>query len=236
MGVQKTLTTSLASPGATSIIDKCARVAAKLIQIAHSLQRSYIGRYLFKRNVANAVSNGSELKLVIGASGQHEKGWIGTEIEYLNLLKPQDWHAIFQPNQIDALMAEHVWEHLTLDDGLAAARQCYEFLKAGSYIRVAVPDGYCRDPEYMEWVRPGGSGVAADDHKVLYNHKTLTTIFKEAGFRIELLEYFDEHGVFHHTDWDPADGKIIRSRRYDERNANGELVYTSLIIDAKKIG
>ncbi len=175
-----------------------------------------------------------ELKLVIGADDQYDEGWIGTEIEYLNLLNPEDWEKIFRPNQIDALMAEHVWEHLTLEDGLIAARQCYEYLKPGGYIRVAVPDGFCRDPDYMEWVRPGGSGIAADDHKVLYNHKTLAAVFEKAGFKTSLLEYFDESGTFQHTDWDPASGKIIRSLRFDERNSNGAMVYTSLIIDAKK--
>jgi predicted SAM-dependent methyltransferase len=49
-----------------------------------------------------------------------------------------------------------------------------------------------------------------------------------------MLEHFDEQGVFHATEWDPLEGMIERSARFDDRNKNGTLAYTSIIIDAIK--
>jgi predicted SAM-dependent methyltransferase len=58
---------------------------------------------------------------------------------------------------------------------------------------------------------------------------------ERVGFTVELLEYWDEKGKFHYREWDPkAGGMISRSRRYSSANANGELKYTSLIVDAIK--
>ncbi|HEX4070229.1 MAG TPA: hypothetical protein VHX68_03640, partial [Planctomycetaceae bacterium] len=100
--------------------------------------------------------------------------------------------------------------------------------------RVAVPDGYHPDPTYIEWVRVGGSGAGADDHKVLYNCDSFRRLFESAGFDVQLLEHFDAAGAFHGVDWDPAAGTIHRSRRFDERNRDGRLNYTSIILDARK--
>lgn len=174
------------------------------------------------------------LRLVIGASGFYDTGWIDTDIEYLNLLNPKQWKTYFQRNSIDAILAEHVWEHLTIDEGLAAAKRCFEYLKPGGYLRVAVPDGFCPNDKYINYVKPGGTGVGSDDHKVLFNHLTFADIFMRAGFRIELLEYYDSKGEFHFVDWNPEDGKIGRSRRFDERNKDGVLNYTSITLDAYK--
>ena len=60
------------------------------------------------------------LKIVIGASGYYDEGWIDTDIEYLNLLNRSHWKRYFRVDSIDAILAEHVWEHLTLEQGLEA--------------------------------------------------------------------------------------------------------------------
>jgi predicted SAM-dependent methyltransferase len=174
------------------------------------------------------------LKIVIGASGVFQKGWIPTDIEQLNLLKLEDWHRYFRPDSIDAILAEHVWEHLKANEAYQAAQNCFIFLKPSGYIRLAVPDGYHPCLDYIKAVEPDGSGLGADDHKVLYNHQTFVHLFESAGFEVKLLEYFDETGKFHFEDWHDDDGLITRSSKYDERNIDGELNYTSLIIDAFK--
>ncbi len=173
-------------------------------------------------------------KIVVGASGVFENGWIPTDEHTLNLLKPERWKSFFKENSIASILAEHVWEHLTPAQGLIAATTCYRFLMNGGYARIAVPDGYHNKPSYIEHVKPGGTGAGADDHKLLYNYKTLSKTFTDAGFTVKLLEYFDENGSFHYTEWDPAQGMIHRSKRFDERNNEIELSYTSLIIDAVK--
>jgi len=181
-----------------------------------------------------AVSATPSPQIVVGSSGIFTEGWIPTEAEYLNLLKPTDWKRFFAPNSIAGILAEHVWEHLTSADGVTAAKICHQYLRPGGHLRLAVPDGFNPDPDYREQVRPGGSGAGAEDHKVLYTYETLGRLLADAGFDVDLLEYFDADGKFHFTDWNPAAGMVYRSRRFDERNRDGQLAYTSLIVDARK--
>lgn len=181
-----------------------------------------------------AAMQSSPVKLVVGASGVFEPGWVPTDIHTLNLLKPHTWKFYFKKRPVDVILAEHVWEHLSLENGKTAAQTCYTFLRKGGYVRVAVPDGFHPDEKYIDYVKPGGHGAGADDHKVLYNYKLFREVFEQAGFTVELLEYFDEHGRFHFKEWNKEQGMIHRSKRYDERNADGQLNYTSLILDAKK--
>jgi predicted SAM-dependent methyltransferase len=171
---------------------------------------------------------------VVGASGVYEEGWIPTDVHTLNLLKPGRWLLFFKPGTIHAILAEHVWEHLSPEEGQTGAATCYMFLRSNGYLRIAVPDGFHPSKDYIDYVKPGGSGAGADDHKVLYNYRNLSTMLERCGFSVRLLEYFDETGKFHFNEWDRKDGMIHRSSRYDERNSNGELNYTSLIIDAVK--
>jgi len=171
-------------------------------------------------------------RLVIGSSGIRQDGWIPTDQSYLDLLRPEQWRRYFEPDTLDAIFAEHVWEHLTPEQALVAAGTCHQFLAPGGYARVAVPDGLHPDPKYVDNVRPGGPGP--DDHQVLYTYRTLKELFERAGFTVKLLEYFDEAGAFHAVPWDEAGGLVRRSARFDPRNGGGKLVYTSVIIDAIK--
>jgi predicted SAM-dependent methyltransferase len=209
------------------------------MSVVRWLQRKFVGpvRVYFK-NAADirrlsALQKGT-VRLVIGASGETLPGWVETDQRYLDLLKPADWERFFEPGNVQSIFAEHVWEHLTPDDALAAARTCYRFLAPGGCLRVAVPDGLHPDPVYVQRVRPGGSGGGAADHKVLYDYKSFSRVFEATGFRVELLEYFDGDGTFHGRTWSDERGHVRRSSRYDERNAAGTLAYTSVILDALK--
>ena len=111
---------------------------------------------------------------------------------------------------------------------------CWRYLKPGGYLRLAVPDGFHRDPAYIEYVRPGGTGAGADDHQVLYTYRSLGALLEKAEFEVTCLEHFDEDGAFHCQNWDVDDGLIHRSIRHDARNQDGQPNYTSLIVDAYK--
>jgi YD repeat-containing protein len=203
--------------------------AVDLLRRARNAVRRAAKRAALKRR-----SRIPPVKIVIGSASIAVRGWTLTDIEQLNVLDEHDWSAYFAPDSVDAILAEHVWEHLTAEEGARAAANCWRYLKAGARLRVAVPDGCHPDEQYREWVRPGGSGSGADDHKVLYTWRSLQELFEKAGFETRLLEYFDEQGRFHAQDWDPDDGMVRRSARYDERNRDGTLRYTSIIIDAVK--
>jgi predicted SAM-dependent methyltransferase len=176
----------------------------------------------------------SPVKLVVGASSVPMAGWVVTDLPHLDIAAEADWRFYFAPASVGAILAEHVWEHLAPDHAAAAARLCHRYLRPGARLRIAVPDGLHPDPAYREAVRPGGSGPGADDHKVLYTAATLRALLEGAGFQVRLLEHFGEDGAFHAEDWSPESGMIRRSRRFDPRNRDGALRYTSIIADAFK--
>jgi predicted SAM-dependent methyltransferase len=196
--------------------------------------KSQYGLYRRKKSLRQ-VADRTQRRIIIGAGGTNFTNWTPTERDVLDLLQEKNWSIYFPSDSLDAILAEHVWEHLTADDALIAAKNCFNFLKPGGYLRVAVPDGFHPDSSYIDAVKPGGTGPGSDDHKVLYNYQTFRKIFLAAGFDIHLYEYFDEGGVFVEKPWNPEDGMIQRSKKFDERNAAGTLVYTSIILDAKKL-
>lgn len=179
-----------------------------------------------------------EIKVVIGAGAfNHNPGWLQTGESDLNLLIPSHWESRFEPQSISAILAEHVWEHLNYAEGVQAAKLCKQYLRPGGYIRCAVPDANFRNEWYQNMVKVGGPGPAdhpAASHKIVHDSKSLTAMFKEAGFKVKLLEYCDEDGGFIYQDWDERDGYIYRSKRFDHRNQDGSLGFVSLIADAVK--
>ena len=177
----------------------------------------------------------TEIKLIIGSGGTSQKGWIPSGIETINVHDDDCWVKYFKPNSINAILGEHIWEHLTQREAELAAINCYKYLVPGGYLRIAVPDGFHPDPKYLEGCGPIGEN---EIHKVMYNYVTLKKHFEKANFKVTLLEFYDEEKKFHKTNWDPHKGLIHRSIRFRNKNKNvsclGLKNYTSLIIDAKK--
>lgn len=177
------------------------------------------------------------MKVVLGAGVTAYNGWTSTNEDELNLLERSDFERIFNNQKASAMLAEHVWEHMSIEDGITAAKNCFDYLEYGGYIRVAVPDINFKNEWYQNMVKVGGNGDPTHPsytHKIVYDYKTLSDVFEKAGFSVELLEYCDENGCFHYKYWNEADGRIGRSFRYDTRNSNEKLGMLSIIIDAKK--
>lgn len=183
------------------------------------------------------MASEKEFKVVIGAGEYNNNpGWLHTQEEELNLLDETTWSKKFDNSSITAILAEHVWEHLAYEEGIAAAKLCYNYLKPSGYIRCAVPDGFFPDEEYQNIIKIGGPGPIdhpAASHKIVHNYRTLTKLFEDTGFKVNLLEYCDEAGNFHFENWNPQDGVIFRSKKFDPRNQD-QLRAPSLILDAIK--
>jgi predicted SAM-dependent methyltransferase len=180
----------------------------------------------------------SARRVIIGAGEQRWPGWVPTQQTDLDLLDPASFAAYFGDARADALLCEHVWEHLEPADAVAAARLVSAYLKPGGYLRVAVPDGHHPDPGYRSLVAVRGPGPA-HDHRVLYTLETLGAVFTQADFVVRPLEWWDAAGAFHHVAWRVEDGPVYRSRQLDHRNAgwregHGAPGFTSVILDAVK--
>lgn len=98
------------------------------------------------------------MKIIIGAGNTRFDGWKSTQINELNVIHKYDFETILQGEKAEAYLAEHVWEHLTLEEGIVAAKNCYEHLLPGGYIRVAVPDANFRNEWYRGIVKIGSNG------------------------------------------------------------------------------
>lgn len=184
------------------------------------------------RRLRRRMAGASSLNVVLGAGPTEFPGWFNTDYEVLNIVSSRDWAQLFAPETIDGLLSEHVLEHLSEEQGGIAVRECYRYLKPGGLFRVAVPDGYRRDPRYVAEASPPNDG-----HQALYNIDTLTALLASAGFVVTPLEYFDAGENFHAQPWDENKGMIMRSIRFDSQAAfqREQMFYTSLIVDARKV-
>lgn len=190
---------------------------------------------IVRKNFARKISSIRRLKIVIGASNTEYKGWISTNKNLLDITDIFSFKKILKYETVDNFLAEHVFEHLTKEQGKLSTDNFYKFLKISGVLRIAVPDGFFPNREYINSTKPGGYGAGAYDHKVLYNYISIKKIFDQNKFKINYLEYFDEYGKFHKKKLSTRNGFIIRSKYNDKRNRNGKINYTSLIIDAVKI-
>ena len=127
------------------------------------------------------------MNVIIGAGEQRWDGWIPTHQDELDLLDEVSWKRFFGDRLPDKLLCEHVFEHLSLEEGKHAAGIIFCYLKPGGYIRLAVPDAYFTNEEYQRIIQVGGPGPKdhpAADHKVVYNYRLLKDVFEEAGFEV----------------------------------------------------
>lgn len=177
------------------------------------------------------------MNVIIGAGSQNWDGWIATQKEEIDLIDEATWETFFGARKADAFLCEHVFEHITLEEGLGAAKRIYRYLNKDGFIRLAVPDKYFPNEAYQKIARVGGPGPKehpAADHKVLYDYKQLVAVFEQAGFYVTLLEYHDEQHQFHINEWEIEKAPIYRSSKLDHRNQEGQIGFASLIIEATK--
>jgi predicted SAM-dependent methyltransferase len=131
--------------------------------------------------------------------GRATLGTAGSLLSKTNPPRPDDVRAILRrsPCRCDVVRTHVGTPHL--EEAAVAARVCWSYLKVGGRLRVAVPDGRFPDPEYQRTVRVVGPGPAdhpAAGHRVLYVAETFAAVFLEAGFSVQLLEWWDSGGVF----------------------------------------
>jgi predicted SAM-dependent methyltransferase len=208
------------------VLTKLAPQAVKRSSLYKQLMRKRLQSKLRKQ-----ITTATPLRVMLGAGPIKTEGWFQTDKDILDVTSADDWSILFTPNSIDSLLSEHMLEHLTEDEARTALTECYRYLKPGGLFRLAVPDGFRRDPAYVKEVAP-----PADGHKVLYTIDSLTALLKSVGFTTTPLEYFDAQEQFHAVAWDQNEGMIMRSVRFDTQQEfqRDGLFYTSLIVDARK--
>ena len=187
-----------------------------------------------KKSLKAYIKSNETINIIVGASKIKFTNWYATERDFLDLTKEKDFAYFFSKKKINRILAEHVLEHLTKEDLTIMLSNLSKYTSHDVTIRIAVPDGFHKSPEYIEQVKPGGLGEGSDDHKHLFNYKKLSDFFSNFNFKSDLIEYWDENGNFHTKYKNDEKGIIRRSFINDARNKDGKPNYTSLIIDFRK--
>ena len=190
--------------------------------------------------VRRAVKAGGAMRIIVGAAETYQAGWFSTNEQWLDITKKSDWDSVFPTKgNVTHVLAEHVFEHLTAEEAARSLSFIFELLGPMGRVRIAVPDGFNPDREYIRHVGIKGIGADASDHKQLLNKVSLQTLLSDAGFQIECLEGYDEEGKLHVRRYDAEDGFVLRSRRTTRRiTAEGwhfKDAQTSLIMDGVKV-
>jgi predicted SAM-dependent methyltransferase len=189
------------------------------------------GQLSLRKEVKRLQAQREMVKIIIGAGPTSYEGWLATDLPLFNALRLRDWYIVFPIKSIDRILAEHVIEHWSKEEFCSCLQMIRSFLTGRGFVRIAIPDGFHPNLDYINQVKPGGSGAGATDHKVLYNYLTLTDLLITERYDYKLLEYFDEVGTFHCVSWEINDGLVRRSANHDARNQQVSLTYTSLIVD-----
>lgn len=186
-----------------------------------------------KKKILEKRRKKEELKIIIGASGTNQEDWIATERETLDMLDPEKWLKVLDEHSIKYILAEHVFEHLTIEQGKKCVKTCLRFLKKEGNLRIAVPDAFHPSKEYREYSKPGGYGAGAIDHKEFYNYENMSEMLSEFKneIKINFLEYYDRNGKIHSKIIDKEKGIIERSVKKGRILTGTNDVYSSLILD-----
>ena len=161
-----------------------------------------------RRKIKKYLKSTDEPKLQIGCCKNVLKGWLNSDISlrclhgiYLDAGK----HFPFQDDSFNYVYSEHLFEHLTYQQGINMLKESYRILKPGGVIRIATPDlrflhGLYQEPEkplhkaYMEYTMKGKSMPSKAvytisrfhtswGHQIIYDRETLTELLEQAGFK-----------------------------------------------------
>jgi predicted SAM-dependent methyltransferase len=205
--------------------------------LALHLRSKQAARARLKQRVAGLLDQGASLRIVIGASAQqiHDEAnifgeWIPFAVNDLDVLSREDFLFYFSsPGSIDAIVAEHMFEHLAIGDALWAFQLCREFLKApGGYLRVAVPDWLSYLPH--ELASKTRADMTHRHHTQLNLHSLTSMLVHRAKFTsIVPREYSLEDGSYAYGSLTPLEGKVKRSMCFTTHTRP-----PSLVLDAFK--
>jgi predicted SAM-dependent methyltransferase len=133
-------------------------------------------------------------KIQFGCGGNRINGWenYDSEIDISKTLP-------FQNNIATHVLAEHVMEHITIQQAWHFIEECYRILDHGGVLRLAVP---CvskifklADQEYFEFIKRNGWGdstlkdavksiIFNHEHKTIWESSSLESIVQVIGFSL----------------------------------------------------
>ena len=180
------------------------------------------------------------VNIILGAALTNQKGWFSTNEEWLDISKAEHWNRLFNSKKrVKRVLAEHVFEHLTIDEMRNTLRVIFVNMVNGGSLRIAVPDGNNPNSEYRKHCGINGIGADASDHKQFLTYELLSKEVERTGFHHNLIEGYLENKELVLKKFNNNLGRVIRSRSnknirpkdgWDFPDAN-----SSLIVDCIKV-
>ena len=189
----------------------------------------------------NLIFTKKYVNLIIGAALTKQKGWFSTNEEWLDIAREKHWKRLFNSKKrVKKILAEHVFEHLTLQEMQTALKLIYENMILGGSLRVAVPDGNNPNFEYRKNCGINGIGADAADHKQFITYELFREEALKVGFEVKLIEGYQKNKQLISEEIDFELGYVMRSRRninylLSKEGWNFPDANTSLIIDCFKL-
>jgi predicted SAM-dependent methyltransferase len=161
-----------------------------------------------QRRRAAALARRRPLRLHLGSADSRLDRWVNVDLfrpgRRLDLYWDLRRGIPFADGCVDAIFAEHLLEHLTLDDGIGLLRECRRVLAPGGVVRIGVPDleryvaSYLKRDDLIDVVRPGrptraialGEPFFLHGHRTMYDFETLRYALTQSGFgEVERSEF-----------------------------------------------
>lgn len=162
-----------------------------------------------KRKIKNYLKSTETAKLQIGYGGNKLDGWLNTGISI-----KEGWNGVYldaaktfplPDDSFEYVYSEHLFEHLTYNQGVNLLKESYRILKPGGVIRIATPDlkfllGLYKEPEkpihqsYLNY-SVSKSNIPASPvyvinqfhtswgHQIIYDKETLGQLMADIGFK-----------------------------------------------------
>jgi SAM-dependent methyltransferase len=154
-----------------------------------------------QRRRALALARREPLRLQLGSAANRLDGWVNIDLFRPGLALELYWDLRrgipFGSGTVDAVFAEHLFEHLTYPQGLALMRECRRIIRPGGVLRIGVPDldryvaSYMGRDDLIDRVRPGrptraialGEPFFLYGHRCMYDFETLELACRQSGFQ-----------------------------------------------------
>lgn len=131
-------------------------------------------------------------KVNFGCGGNILEGWINHDIE-VDISKPLP----YPHSTVSVILAEHVVEHVNIQEAWNFFEECFRILKPGGVARIGVPDieriWFNWTPAYGQAVKAGGHGdetlkasiraaIFEHGHKTAWTQALLRVVLTSIGF------------------------------------------------------
>lgn len=181
------------------------------------------------------------MRIVVGAGSSFHPGWLCLTEKQLDITDGRAWKQKFEPFSLEAILCEHVLEHLTEAETERAIENFYNYLQIGGYVRIAVPDGYNPSSNYLNYVKPGSwwGTLCGGNHKQIFTVDSLIQLLERHGFTIDFIEGYNYQGQWR-SKWNSKQREGRITKRPGEIQAIWQSLislspYTSLIVDGIKL-